>query len=65
MMNLEAYCGKKVSVLASNGKTFSGIVDDFFFADDNDSGMDSIIVKTNNGEYIEFPEDDISEIKEI
>jgi hypothetical protein len=64
-MNLEKYCGKNVSVLASNGKTFRGIVDDFFFADDNDSGMESIVVKTNDGEFIEFPEDDISEIMEI
>ncbi len=63
-MNLEQYSGKNVSVIASNGKTFRGIVVDFFFADDNDSGMDSIVIKTSNGEFIEFPEDDISEITE-
>lgn len=64
-MNLEQYCGKNISILANNGKTFRGIVTDFFFAEDNDSGMDSIVIKTNSGEFIEFPEDDISEITEI
>jgi hypothetical protein len=63
-MNLEQYIGKNVSVVANNGNKFRVIVADFFFADDNDSGMDSIIIKTNSGEFIEFPEDDIAEIFE-
>jgi hypothetical protein len=64
-MNLEQYCGKTVSILASNGKTFEGFVDDFFFADDNENGMDSIVIKTNNNKFIEFPEDDILKIEII
>ena len=64
-MNLEKYCGKTVSLLASNGETFIGFVDDFFFADDNENGMESIVIKTNNGKIIEFPEDDILKIEII
>lgn len=64
-MNLEQYCGKKVSVIASNGKEFEGLVDEFFLAEDNNSEMDSIVVKTDDGNLIEFPEDDIIEITEI
>lgn len=63
-MNLEQYCEKNVSVVACNGKTFIGVVDDFFSADDNESEMDSIVIKTKDG-FIEFPEDDILKIEII
>ena len=61
-MNLKQYIGKYVLISASNGNTFKGIVDEYFYADETDSGVETIVIQTKKGELIEFTEDDINEI---
>ena len=44
-MNLRAYEGKKVTLLTSNGKKYSGTVTDYIFPEDNEpEGIESIIL---------------------
>jgi hypothetical protein len=64
-MNLKQYIGKNVSISANNGNIFKGVVDDFFYADETDTGADSIVVQTKDGGLIEFTENDIANIKII
>ena len=64
-MNLKQYIEKNVLISASNGKTFVGIVDEYFHADETDSGTESIVIQTKDGELIEFTENDIIDIKII
>ena len=44
---------------------FNGIVDDYFFPEDNESGLESIVVKTGSGDFYEFTEETIEEITVI
>lgn len=64
-MNLKQYIGKRVSISAANGNTFNGVVDEFFYADETDTGTESIVIQTNDGGAIEFTENDIVNIKII
>lgn len=64
-MNLKQYIGKNVLISASNGKTFKGIVDEYFYADETDAGNESIVIQTADEELIEFTEKDIIDIKTI
>ena len=63
-MELKQYYLKNVRVIASNGKDFVGLVDDYFYPEDNEREVESIVLKTKNS-LIEFYEDDIAEIKTI
>lgn len=64
-MSLKSYHGKKVNIVDANGQIFSGIVDDYFFPDDNENGLESIVVKTVDGDFYEFTEETIEEITVI
>ncbi len=64
-MKLKEYYSKKVNILASNGTTYSGTVNDYFFPDDNDHGMESIVLETLSGDLVEFTELDIKTITTI
>lgn len=61
-MELENFYGKKVNIISTNGKSFVGTVNDYFFPDDNESGKESIVIDTLNGDAIEFTEEDIETI---
>lgn len=61
-MNLKMYIDKKVNILAINGKSFRGQIIDYFFPDDNETEEESIVMKTSNGGFVEFNENDIEEI---
>lgn len=61
-MSLKKYYGKAVTIIADNGEAFCGIVDTYFFSDENEYGLESIVLKTANGLY-EFTKDDIETIK--
>lgn len=65
MMSLKMYYGKKVNVVCQNGRSFRGVVSDYFFPDDNESNEESIAIETNGGDIYEFTKDDISEIAVI
>lgn len=62
-MTLKSFYGKQVTVVCDNGQTFSGVVDDYFYPEDNDNGEESIILKTTDFEFVEFAASEISEIK--
>ena len=55
---MREFYGKRVVVLAANGRVFEGGVEDCFFPEDND-GRESIVVKTLAGDLVEFCADDI------
>lgn len=61
-MQLESYCGKTVSIVDNEGHVFSGVVDDYFYPEDNDSGSESIVLKTNSGDLYEFTSEVIERI---
>ena len=63
-MNLKSYYNKHVKIITDNGQMFIGFVDDYFFPEDNENGLESIALKTNDGVY-EFNENDINKIEII
>lgn len=65
-MNLIEYEGKKVRILAMNGRLFEGKVTDYVYPEDNDPEVESIIIDDIlSGNAVEFPEDDIKSIEII
>lgn len=64
-MSLKSYYGKKVNIVDTGGQVFSGIVDDYFFPEDNESGFESIVIKTGSDDFFEFTEETIEEITVI
>ena len=56
------YYGQTVTIIADNGKEFCGFVDDYFFPDDNEHGLESIVLKTSTGLY-EFTKEEIETIE--
>lgn len=61
-MKLKPFYGKNVTIKSFNGKIFSGNVDEYFYPEDNDNEIESIVLKTTNNELIEFTSNDILEI---
>ena len=61
-MNLKSYYNKHVKIITDNGQMFIGFVDDYFFSEDNENGLESITLKTNDGVY-EFSEEDVYKIE--
>jgi hypothetical protein len=64
-MSLKSYCGKNVNIVDTDGQSFNGIVDDYFFPEDNESGLESIVIKTGSGDFYEFTEETIEKITVI
>lgn len=66
-MSLNEYYGKKVRIVAQNGKTFEGKVTDYFYPEDNEPEEESIAIRCENsslsGKSVEFPEHDIVSIE--
>lgn len=62
-MELYKYEGKKVKIIAHNGKSYSGLATDYFEADDNVSGEEGLAVLID-GRLIEFSPSDITSIEE-
>ena len=61
-MTLKQYYNKTVNVVDNNSQVFNGIVTDYFFPEDNESGKESIVIETSGGDLYEFTEDDINKI---
>jgi len=61
-MNLKSYYNKHVKIITDNGQMFIGFVDDYFFPENNENGLESITLKTNDGVY-EFSEEDVYKIE--
>ena len=47
MLNIFNYWNKKISVLTTTGKKFIGDVEDIIPADENDSNINSIVIRSN------------------
>lgn len=62
VISLKKYYGEKVSILASNNKTYKGVVSYYFPHEENENNKESIVI-TNP--YREFYVKDIKEIKII
>ena len=59
---LKQYYNKQVNITDNEGRMFTGIIDDYFFPEDNESGVESIVLKTSTGDLYEFTEMDIQKI---
>lgn len=64
-MDLKDYYWKKVNIESVSNGTFSGFVNEYIEPEDNDSGKESIILKTEDGNLVEFEETDIRKIEII
>ena len=61
-MNLKNYYGKHVIITTYKGRVFTGSVDDYFYPEDNEDGLESIGLTTSDGAY-EFNKNSIESIK--
>lgn len=61
-LNLKNYYGKNVTIICYDGNIYTGIVDDYFYPQDNETGEESILLKYKNSEIVEFTSSDIEEI---
>lgn len=61
-MNLKRYYGQTVSITSINNQLFVGIVSDYFYPEDNESNVESIVVDTPKNGIVEFCEKDIKKI---
>lgn len=64
-MSLKEYYEHTVKIIADNGEVFCGIVIDYFFPDDNENNLESIIIRTSKGHLFEFTKDEIETIEII
>ena len=62
-MNLKQFYGKKVKIVSVDKTVFIGIVNDYFYPDDNENEKESIVIDTSDKRVIEFYEDDIQTIE--
>ena len=62
-MKLKEFYNKKVNIVTNEGTTFSGVVTEYFYPEDNESGKESIVIDSTNGDCVEFYEDDIKTIE--
>lgn len=65
IIELKKYYEKRVRITDVNNVTFEGMVNDYFYPDDNISGKESIVIDTIDGRVIEFYQTDISRISII
>ena len=62
-MDLRKYDGKRIKIVADDGKVFIGKVIDYFYPDENESGNEGIGIRSEDGRLIEFEEKDIQTIE--
>lgn len=60
--SIGVYSGKQVRIVTPDDKVFEGYISEYVYADDNESGNESIIMDSLDGRLIEFEETDIKEI---
>ena len=68
-MKLIEYEGKKVRIVDVDGDKFEGTVSDYIYPDEDDTGLESIVINCTkgpmSGNYVEFWEKDIKTIEVI
>lgn len=60
--SIGVYSGKHAKIVTSDDKIFEGFISEYAYADDNESGNESIIMDSSDGRLIEFEEKDIKDI---
>ena len=63
MIDLKKYLNEKVTVIDNKGKTYVGYAFDYIYADENESGMDVLVVDTGIGHMTGFTQNIVKEIK--
>ncbi len=63
MLSLKNYESKKVHIVDVSGNSFSGIVGDYVFPDDNEFEEESVILDIENENPMEFYLSDIQSIE--
>ncbi|MCM1266358.1 MAG: hypothetical protein NC302_00525 [Bacteroidales bacterium] len=63
-MELRNFLGKKVNVYSNSSEKFSGTAVDYIYADESESGNESIIVSREDS-AVEFERKDIRKIEVI
>ena len=63
--DLQRFVGLTVLIVVADGKNFLGKVTDYFYPDDNENGIESIVIDTIDGSLVEFSREDILTIKVI
>lgn len=63
-MKLIEYEGKKVRIVDIDGDVFEGVVSDYIYPDEDDTGLESIVIDCVEGPF-EFWEKDIKTIEVI
>ena len=62
-MNLYDYLEKRVRILSRTGMSFEGVADEYFYPHETEYGEESISITTDDGDCVEFYEDDIKHIE--
>ena len=58
-MKLKQFYNKKVNIVTKEGIAFSGVVTEYFYPEENESGKESIVIDSSSGNPVEFYEEDI------
>ena len=58
-MKLKRFYNKKVNIVTKEGIAFSGVVTEYFYPEENESGKESIVIDSSSGNPVEFYEEDI------
>lgn len=61
-MTLTQYYEKTVTILTVGGETIVGTIVEYFYPEDNESGIESVIVRNETGDEFELYSNDIDRI---
>lgn len=62
---LKKYYGQNIEIIDTDGKRWTGYVDEYIYPDDNESGKEAIVLDSTGGKYryIQFESSDIESIR--
>ena len=63
--DLQRFVGRTVSIVSDDGQLFYGKVTDYFLPEDNENGIESIVIEKSDGDLVEFVAEDIRTIEMI
>lgn len=64
-MKLKQFYNKKVQIVSNEDARFEGVVTEYFYPEENETGKESIVIDSSNGNIIEFYESDIKTIENL
>ena len=64
-MKLQEYEGKRVRIIDVCGRIYIGLADIYSYADNNESGIASILFVSDDGAFIEIEETEIAKVELI